>query len=53
MMALDQSIGSLKSGASDAGQANRELIIALTARYGVPAIYYNRFFSELGALILW
>ncbi len=31
--------------------ANRELIIALTARYGVPAIYYNRFFSELGALI--
>ena len=31
--------------------ANRELIIALTARYGVPAIYYNRFFSELGGLI--
>jgi len=23
----------------------------VTARYGVPAIYYNRFFSELGALI--
>ena len=31
--------------------ANRELIIALTARYGVPAIYYNRFFSEPGGLI--
>jgi hypothetical protein len=26
--------------------ANRELIIALAARYGVPATYYNRFFSE-------
>jgi putative tryptophan/tyrosine transport system substrate-binding protein len=31
--------------------ANRELIIALAARYGVPTIYYNRFFSELGGLI--
>ena len=31
--------------------ANRELIIALAARYGVPAIYYNRFFSESGGLI--
>ena len=31
--------------------ANRELIIALAARYGVPAIYYNRFFSEPGGLI--
>jgi putative tryptophan/tyrosine transport system substrate-binding protein len=30
---------------------NREPIIALAARYSVPAIYYNRFFSELGALI--
>ena len=29
----------------------RELIIALAARYGVPAIYYNRFFSEPGGLI--
>jgi putative ABC transport system substrate-binding protein len=29
----------------------RELIIALAARYAVPAIYYNRFFSELGGLI--
>ena len=29
----------------------RELIIALVARYSVPAIYYNRFFSEPGGLI--
>ena len=32
-------------------EVNRELIIALAARYGVPAIYYNRFFSESGGLI--
>ncbi len=31
--------------------ANRELIIALTARYGVPAIYFNRYFAESGGLI--
>jgi putative tryptophan/tyrosine transport system substrate-binding protein len=30
---------------------NRELIIALAARYSVPSIYYNRFFSEPGGLI--
>jgi putative ABC transport system substrate-binding protein len=30
---------------------NRELIIALAARYRVPAIYFNRFFSEPGGLI--
>ena len=30
---------------------NRELIIALAARYGVPAIYPNRFFTESGDLI--
>jgi len=30
---------------------NRELIIALAARYRVPAVYFNRFFSELGGLI--
>jgi len=30
---------------------NRELIIALAARYSVPAIYFNRFFSEPGGLI--
>ena len=32
-------------------ELNRELIIALAASYGVPAIYYNRFFSEPGGLI--
>ena len=31
--------------------ANRDLIIALTARYGVPAIYFNRYFAESGGLI--
>ena len=30
---------------------NRELIIALAARYRVPAVYFNRFFSEPGGLI--
>ena len=30
---------------------NRELIIDLAARYRVRAIYFNRFFSELGGLI--
>jgi putative tryptophan/tyrosine transport system substrate-binding protein len=30
---------------------NRDLIIALTARYGVPAIYYSRSFAESGGLI--
>jgi putative ABC transport system substrate-binding protein len=30
---------------------NRELIIALAARYGVPANYWNRFFTESGGLI--
>jgi putative tryptophan/tyrosine transport system substrate-binding protein len=30
---------------------NREPIIALATRYSVPAIYYNRFFSEPGGLI--
>jgi putative ABC transport system substrate-binding protein len=32
-------------------EPNRELIIALAARYRVPTIYYNRFFSEPGGLI--
>jgi putative tryptophan/tyrosine transport system substrate-binding protein len=31
--------------------ANRELINTLAVRYRVPAIYYNRFFTELGGLI--
>ena len=30
---------------------NRELIIALTARHGVPAIYYLRLFADSGGLI--
>jgi putative ABC transport system substrate-binding protein len=30
---------------------NRELTIALAARYSVPAVYFNRFFSEPGGLI--
>jgi len=30
---------------------NRELIIALAARYRVPAMYFNRFFTEPGGLI--
>jgi putative ABC transport system substrate-binding protein len=29
---------------------NRELIIALAARYGVPAIYYRRIFADSGGL---
>jgi putative ABC transport system substrate-binding protein len=32
-------------------EPNRWLIIALAARYSVPAIYYNRFFAEPGGLI--
>jgi putative ABC transport system substrate-binding protein len=30
---------------------NRELIIALAARYGVPAIYYRRSFTDSGGLV--
>jgi len=30
---------------------NGDLIVALAARYGVPAIYYNRSFAESGGLI--
>jgi putative tryptophan/tyrosine transport system substrate-binding protein len=30
---------------------NRDLTITLAARYGVPAIYFNRFFTESGGLI--
>ena len=32
---------------------NRDLIIALAARYGVPAIYYNRAYAESGGLIVY
>ena len=30
---------------------NRELIIALAARYGVPAVYFDRVFANSGGLI--
>jgi putative tryptophan/tyrosine transport system substrate-binding protein len=30
---------------------NRELITTLALRYGVPAIYYHRFFTESGGLV--
>jgi putative tryptophan/tyrosine transport system substrate-binding protein len=30
---------------------NRELITTLAARYGVPAIYYHRFFTQSGGLV--
>ena len=33
--------------------ANRDLIIALAARYRVPAIYFNGFFADLGGLIVY
>ena len=33
--------------------ANRDLIIALAARYSVPAIYFNGFFADLGGLIVY
>src|SRR5215467_10417016 len=43
--------GSLIAMPDVSNDVNRELIIALAARYRVPTIYYNRFFSELGGLI--
>jgi len=33
--------------------ANRDLIIALAARYSVPAIYFNGFFADSGGLIVY
>jgi putative tryptophan/tyrosine transport system substrate-binding protein len=30
---------------------NRNLIVALTGRYGVPTIYFDHFFVEAGGLI--
>jgi putative tryptophan/tyrosine transport system substrate-binding protein len=32
---------------------NRDLIVALATRYGVPAIYYNSVFRESGGLIIY
>ena len=31
--------------------ANRELIVALATRYGIPAIYFKRDFTQAGGLI--
>jgi len=36
---------------SASNQTNRDLIVALAARYKVPAIYNNPFFAEAGGLI--
>ncbi len=33
--------------------ANRDLIVALAARYRVPAIYFNAFFADSGGLIVY
>ena len=33
--------------------ANRDLIVALAARYRVPAIYFNAFFADAGGLIVY
>src|SRR6266550_434587 len=60
--AKDEIEGVIAAQASDPGgglivmpdvfnDVNRELIIALAARHSVPAIYFNRFFSEPGGLI--
>jgi putative ABC transport system substrate-binding protein len=33
--------------------ANRDLIIVLAARYGIPAMYFNRSFADTGGLIIY
>jgi ABC-type uncharacterized transport system substrate-binding protein len=43
--------GGLILTASGAAQRHRELIIALAARYKLPAVYYARFFVAAGGLI--
>ena len=37
--------------AGSPAQRNRDLIIALAARYKLPAVYFERFFVALGGLI--
>jgi putative ABC transport system substrate-binding protein len=37
--------------ASAASQLHRELIITLTARHKLPAVYYERLFASAGGLI--
>ena len=43
--------GGLIVAPSAFGSVNRELIIALAAKYSLPAIYYERPFTDLGGLI--
>jgi putative tryptophan/tyrosine transport system substrate-binding protein len=43
--------GSLIVMPSTFNVTNRDLIITLAARYGVPAIYFNRLFAKSGGLI--
>src|SRR6516165_545938 len=43
--------GGLIAMPSSFNVTNRDLIIALAARYGVPAIYFNRLFAKSGGLI--
>ncbi len=43
--------GGLIVAPSAFGSVNRELIIALVAKYSLPAMYYERAFTDLGGLI--
>ena len=43
--------GGLILTASGAAQRHRDLIIALAARYKLPAVYYARFFVAAGGLM--
>jgi putative ABC transport system substrate-binding protein len=43
--------GGLIVAPSAFGSVNRELIITLTSKYSLPAIYYERAFTDLGGLI--
>jgi putative ABC transport system substrate-binding protein len=43
--------GGLIIAASGAAQRHRDLIVGLTARYKLPAVYYERFFVAAGGLI--
>ncbi|MBV9460324.1 MAG: ABC transporter substrate-binding protein [Bradyrhizobium sp.] len=43
--------GGLIVAPSAFGSVNRELIIALAAKYSLPAMYYERNFTDLGGLI--
>ena len=43
--------GGLIVAPSAFGSVNRELIITLASKYGLPAMYYERAFTDLGGLI--